>query len=266
MQQAARLNTLTIRGWKLQATYLQNAREKGVILAEVQRRLDGTTLSFAEWVRTDTTIGLSTAYLWIEVAEWWDEIKAEWEKVESGSLSNPLETSLRGFRSLVQHLKKIRGLGKARSGKKSASCPGTPTPAAVAPEAKSAGSNLSTLGSSPTQAEQQVDAEYDSAMTAPAASTANDKDTRLFEPAVTISQGGEAVAATSHRTCKLTVMTPAKADLTEFGALLPSPITDFKARSVTAWVAMPDIDKTLAAVASALRAERKSKLRITIEL
>ena len=72
--QATRLKTLTASGWKLHVDYLQNAKEQGDILLEVQKRLEGTDLTFSEWVKEDTEIGLSTAYLWMDVAEWWDDI------------------------------------------------------------------------------------------------------------------------------------------------------------------------------------------------
>ena len=50
---------------------LQNAKEQGEILLEVQKRLEGTDLAFSRWVEEDTDIGLSTAYLWMDVSEWW---------------------------------------------------------------------------------------------------------------------------------------------------------------------------------------------------
>jgi hypothetical protein len=86
------------------------------------------------------------------------------------------------------------------------------------------------------------------------------------KPAGDLQQGDQ--GETPARPClyKVTVVTPAKSDLGTFSGLLPSPITDFKAHSVSAHVGLPDIDKTLAAVGTALTTTQPKKVRIVVEL
>ena len=111
-QQAATLKKLVRRGWKLQADYLENAREQGEVLVEVRRRLEGTDLSFTDWVREETDIGVSTAYLWCDVAEWWDDPCLQ----ELLKNSNPLELTLRQVRDAIRNARQAQGGGKPGSG------------------------------------------------------------------------------------------------------------------------------------------------------
>ena len=67
-------------------------------------------------------------------------------------------------------------------------------------------------------------------------------------PGGDLQQGGDTTTPTRPRLYKVTVVTPNRADLERFAGLLPSPITDFNAHSVSAHIGLQDIDKTLAAV------------------
>ena len=79
-------------------------------------------------------------------------------------------------------------------------------------------------------------------------------------------KGGDTKKATLPNQYRLTIVTPAKADLERFGELLPSPITDFNAHSVFGWVRPQDIDNTLAAVGKALTVAQPKKVRVVVEL
>ena len=63
----------------------------------------------------------------------------------------------------------------------------------------------------------------------------------------------------------VTVVTPDKDDLKEFSKLLPSPITDFKAQSVSGWVATKDIPETLERIGQALATDQPKKVRVKVE-
>jgi len=65
---------------------------------------------------------------------------------------------------------------------------------------------------------------------------------------------------------KLTVVTPDKADLEKFGELLPSPITDLKAHSVSGWVSVGEINEALVKVGMTLGTTQPKKVRIVVEL
>jgi hypothetical protein len=65
---------------------------------------------------------------------------------------------------------------------------------------------------------------------------------------------------------RVTVVTPERGDLEKFGSLLPSPITDLNAHSVTAWVQLQDIASTTASVVSTLTTSNLKKVRIVVEL
>jgi hypothetical protein len=86
-----------------------------------------------------------------------------------------------------------------------------------------------------------------------------------FQPGGDMHNGGSK-KATQPASYKVTVVTSDKADLDRFGALLPSPITDFNAHSVSGRVALQDINKTLAALGNALAAAQPKKVRIVVEL
>jgi hypothetical protein len=60
----------------------------------------------------------------------------------------------------------------------------------------------------------------------------------------------------------VTVVTPDKNDLKTFGACLPSPITDFKAQSVSAWVPTEQITKTLTDLGTTLTTLRKVRVKV----
>lgn len=262
--QATRLKTLKAHGWKLQVDYLQNAKEQGAVLLEVQKRLEGTTLTFSEWVKADTEIGLSTAYLWMDVAKWWDDI-LEWiTKAQAGDHSNPLETSIRAARNVIQAIRQARGIGKPGSGKTNAQSSKTDshkaTPSGSEIEVNDLPDDEAAPSIDPSGSPGDADDEDD-----------NDSDTSFMElmarkpPAVTSPQG-ETRSPARPRFYKVTVVTPNKADLQQFAGLLPSPTTDFKAHSVSANIGLQDIDRTLAAVGTCLNTAQPKKVRVVVEL
>ena len=64
---------------------------------------------------------------------------------------------------------------------------------------------------------------------------------------------------------QVTVVSPDKNDLKKFGAFLPSPITDFKAQSVSGWVTTEGITVALERIGRALAAALPNKLRLVVE-
>jgi hypothetical protein len=116
-QQAAKLKMLIRRGSKLKIDFIQNAREQGKVLAGVRKRLEGSDQSFAAWVEEKTDIGVSTAYLWCEVAEWWNDPRLQAILNDS----NPLELTLRQVRDAIRDARQERGEGKPGSGRPSKS-------------------------------------------------------------------------------------------------------------------------------------------------
>jgi hypothetical protein len=60
----------------------------------------------------------------------------------------------------------------------------------------------------------------------------------------------------------VTVVSPAKSDLKDFGALLPSPITDFKAQSVSGWVTTEQITKTLTEIGKTPTTLKKVRVQV----
>jgi hypothetical protein len=77
--------------------------------------------------------------------------------------------------------------------------------------------------------------------------------------------GGTKKATTPAR-YKLTVVPKDKADLEAFGKLLPSPMTDLKANSVSAWIDPKDIATTLEKVGTCLNSSPPKKVRVVVEL
>jgi len=120
--QARKLKKLVSRGWKLHIDFLQNARDQGEVLAEVRSKLKGTDLTFEQWVKENTEIGVSTSYLWIDVAEWWDDLQASWGN------SNTLELGIRQVRDQIRDLRQAGGGGKPGSGRNRAATPDATAP------------------------------------------------------------------------------------------------------------------------------------------
>ena len=88
-----------------------------------------------------------------------------------------------------------------------------------------------------------------------------------FEKGGDMPKGGSTATKTARPTSYgLTVVTPGAGDLETFGALLPSPVIDRKAHSVSGRVRVQDIGSTLAAVGSALAAAQPKKVRLVVEL
>lgn len=110
--QAAKLKNLEAQGHKLKLNFVQNAKQKGDILLEVQDRL---LAKFKAWVIADTDIGYSTALLYMDVAENYAEVKKRFAD------SNPLELTLRQVRDAIRDARQERGEGKPGSGRPSKS-------------------------------------------------------------------------------------------------------------------------------------------------
>jgi hypothetical protein len=263
-KKASELKTLVTRGWKIQADYLQNAKEKGEILAEVRKRLEGSNLTFEKWVKENTEIGVSTAYLWMDVAEWWEDVKAWFDKAEAGDNSNPLETSLRGVRDTIRSIRQARGVGKPGSGKKKETADNSANNTPAPP----------TEGIGKDDSDKKVD-ESASDDDTPGDSDEDDSDKVAEESFKKLmarkkpgenSQQGETRTPTRPRLYRVTVVTPNKADVEQFARLLPSPITDFKAHSVSAHIGLQDIDKILVAVGTCLNTAQPKKVRVVVEL
>ncbi len=87
-----------------------------------------------------------------------------------------------------------------------------------------------------------------------------------FQPGGDMHGGNGTTKAARPASYTVKVVTPAKGDLEKFGALLPSPITDFNAHSVSGRVGLTDIGKTLAALGNALAAAQPKKVRMVVEL
>ncbi len=87
-----------------------------------------------------------------------------------------------------------------------------------------------------------------------------------FKTGGDMHQGADPKKPTQPLHYKLTVVTPEKADLEKFGQRLPSPITDFKAHSISAWIRLTDIEDILAKVGKALGTTQPKKVRMVVEL
>lgn len=109
---AAKLKSLTAVGHKLKLDFVENAREKGVILIEAQEQVAHIPGRFQVWVVQDAGIGYSTALLWIDVAKHYDEVKKRFAN------SNPLELTLGQVRDAIRDSRQAQGKGKPGSGRR----------------------------------------------------------------------------------------------------------------------------------------------------
>jgi len=132
-EQLQRIKALEAEGRSLKLNFVQNAREKGDLLIAVEQRLQGSPLTFRQWIVRDTDIGYSTALLWMNVALNYDVVK------DRLADSNPLELTVRGIRDAIRDHRQAQGGGKPGSGKRAASDRSEPDAAeATAPTADDA--------------------------------------------------------------------------------------------------------------------------------
>lgn len=262
--QATRLKTLKAVGWKIHVNYLQNAKEQGEILVEAQKRLEETDLAFSQWVEEETDIGLSTAYLWMDVTEWWEDILAWFNRKEASGNSNPLEISIRAVRDVIRTIRQARGMGKPGSGKKKVTADISANNTTAAPTAGIGGGDSEKKeAESPTKNDVPNDPREDDPDKVADANF--EKLMARKKPGGDLQQG-ETKTRARPRLYRVTVVTPNKADLERFAVLLPSPTTDFNAHSVSAHIGLQDIDKTLAAVGTCLNTAQPKKVRVVVEL
>jgi hypothetical protein len=243
--QATKLKTLNAKGQRLKLDYVQNARDKGALLIEVEKRVSHILGRFQVWVTTDGGIGYSTALLYMDVAKNYDAVK------ERFANSNPLELTLRQVRDAIRDARQEEGGGKPGSGGRKAIKSATPSPGEEGTETGEAGTPISYAKRD------------DSAI----AEAKHKKLMGRFEPGGDMHNTGDNTKpAPLPSIYKLTVVTPTKADLEAFGNLLPSPTIDLKAHSVSAQIGLTDINDTLAAVGKALTVSQPKKVRIVVEL
>ncbi len=110
-KQALKLKNLEATGRKLKVDFVQNAKEKGEILHEVNQRLGGGK-RFETWVREESGIGYSTARLWMDVAKNFELVKKLFAN------SNPLELTVRQVRDAIRDDRQAQGGGKPGSGRR----------------------------------------------------------------------------------------------------------------------------------------------------
>ena len=232
-KQATKLKSLTTRGWKLQSACLTNARAKGKVLARVHTRLQKTDISFDDWVTENTDIGVSTAYLYMDVAEWWDDLQALWKD------SNGLETILRQARDQIRDLKQSRGLGKPGSGRKPV------TEAAVTSSSKKPVAATEALRTSTTENELAI-------------------WERAIREAAEQNSGGKRKTAVKEKQYEVMAISSDVSDLDSIKKLLHNPIIRLANGqvSVKACVEKDQIDVLMAEVGLALKENPPKELRL----
>src|ERR1700722_16008624 len=119
-EQASRLLSLEAEGNRLKMAIVQNAKLKGAILIDVRKRLAGNSQSFKQWVEETSDIGYSTALLWIDIAENYEELTKRFAD------SNLLELTIRQIRDAIRDLRQEHGIGKPGSGRKKPTETSTP--------------------------------------------------------------------------------------------------------------------------------------------
>jgi hypothetical protein len=233
-EQARHLNALTDTGNRLKLDYVQNARDKGEILSEVENRVSHIPGRFLVWITSEAGIGISTARLYMDVARNYENVKERFVD------SNPLELTLRNVRDAIRDKRQDAGGGKPGSGKR-INAATQPTP--------DTGDHVT--DDLPVQ-ENAADNDHHNVVAPPT----NEKAAKLI-----------ATARTNHPpSYKLTVVTPEKSDLEKFGEVLPSPITDFNAHSVSVRIRLDDITVALEKVSKALVTTQPKKVKIIVEL
>lgn len=112
--QAQKLKALVRKGNILKLDFVLNAKQKGDILLKVRDRLSGIPGRFESWVREETDLGYSTALLWIDVAQNYDDVSEQFAN------SNPLELTVRQIRDAIRDARQAQGRGKPGSGRRKA--------------------------------------------------------------------------------------------------------------------------------------------------
>lgn len=230
-EQARNLNALKHTGNRLKLDYVQNARDKGEILSEVENRVSRIPGRFFVWIASEAGIGISTARLYMDVARNYDDVK------ERFADSNPLELTLRNVRDAIRDKRQDAGRGKPRSGR--------PINAATQP--------------TPDTGDHIADG-------IPVQEIAADKEQHNGVALPTNKKGAKLLVAAHPPSYKLTVTTPEKCDLEKFGEVLPSPITDFNAHSVSVRIRLDDITVALEKISKALVTTQPKKVKIIVEL
>lgn len=118
--QATKLKALVRKGNILKLDFVLNAKQKGDILLKVRDRLSGIPGRFESWVREETDLGYSTALLWIDVAQNYDDVSEQFAN------SNPLELTVRQIRDAIRDARQKRGEGKPGSGRRKPKATETP--------------------------------------------------------------------------------------------------------------------------------------------
>ena len=182
------------------------------------------------WLIENTDIGYSTANLYMDVARNYVDVK----KLIANS--NPLELTLRKVRDAIRDKRQDAGGGKPGSGRRI------------------------TTATQPTLDTDNQTADDDNV---PSQEDAADNDHQNVVALPTNRKGAKLMATATY---KITVVTPEKGDLEKFGEVLPSPITDFNAQSVSVRIRLEDITVALEKVFKALVATQPKKVKIIVEL
>jgi hypothetical protein len=103
---------LNAKGMRLKFDFLANGRGQGRILKAVRERLKEMPGKFKKWVVENTDIGYSTALMWIDLDENYDEVK------EGIAHSNTLESTVRQLRDAIRDKRQAEGKGKPGSGRR----------------------------------------------------------------------------------------------------------------------------------------------------
>jgi len=180
---------------------------------------------------SEAGIGISTAHLYMDVARNYEDVKGRFAD------SNPLELTLRKIRDAIRDKRQDAGGGKPGSGRRNNAAT-QPTP--------DTGDHI--------------------ADDIPAQETAADNDQHNGVALPTNKKGAKLLAAAHPPSYKLTVTTPEKSDLEKFGEVLPNPITDFNAHSVSVRIRLDDITVALEKISKALATTQPKKVKIIVEL
>lgn len=251
-RQATKLKTLEVKGRKLKFDFVQNARDKGAILSEVEKRLLDTGTSLKAWVQENTDIGYSTALLYMDVARNFDDVKKRFAD------SNGLELTLRQVRDAIRDARQERGEGRPGSGRT--------LPSSKTEETDSAADNGHT--DEVSDQEEADDAGEDDA-----------PDEARWEREVAKAEAEAAVVENASKTdpvaplYKVTVMAFADADqeamyqaLLNWSPVRKTSLGTKQVRSVYAGVGPNDIGTVLEKLGKALETNQPQKVRVSIEL
>ncbi len=253
-KQATRLKTLEGKGRRLRLDFVQNSKEKGEILSEVKRRLQNTGMSLKAWVEESTDIGYSTALLYMDVADHFDDVKKRFAD------SNGLELTLRQFREAIRDARQERGEGKPGSGRSQ------PSPSSNLEQGQpTAGEGETVI---PSESEEANGTDEDDA---PDEARWEREVSKAEAEAAGVEDGSESSPEAS--LYKVTVLAFADADqeamyqaLLKWSPVRKTSIGTKHIRSVSAGVRTTDIAILLDKLGKALEENRPQKVRVSIEL